>query len=195
MAIIYSDIDVFGRNYTNGGAIVLYGDDAIENSMLNYLGSRRGTFVREPYKAGLFDSLIYSPLRELTVEEIAEYRTSIENTFSQFITVRYLNIIPDYENEVFAIKLGWESILTGQQKDSTVYLRSLATPTEQVFSYVGIDASGDNLYFFAMTQQPSMPEVKLEFKTDINQWIYGKYMFLNFSVSDPRYADIIALIG
>lgn len=195
MATTYTDIDVFGRRAPSGGLIILTGDDALENSMLHYLGSSGGSFVREPFRAGIFDNLLYSPVRELSANEVSDYAEQISNTFSAFARIISLSITPDTESATFSVRLGWSSVLTGEQRDTLFYLKSTVSPSEQLYSYIGIENTGDSLYYFSMVQQPSMPEIKLEYNKESSQWLYGKYWYMNFTTSDPRYDDIIALIG
>lgn len=195
MATIFTEIDVYGRETSSGNPLVLNGDDAIENAIVNYCGTRRGALVREPLRAGIFDNLLYTPVRSLTNIEIDEYAVPFSDAFGNFVNVLDFNIEPDYENNAFVIQIGWSSKLTAQQRETSIALRNQLSPTEQSFSYVGVDSIGDNLYFFVMSQQPSMPEIILEYNIEASAWIWGKYVFTNFSETDPRYSDILNLIG
>ncbi len=189
----YIDIDIEGKKTSSGDLLTYKNNDALEQALRFYLVSRRGSFVREPTSAGILDTLLFKPLTDLSPEEKASYLGQIRSKFNRFCDILSFSITPDYENRSWEVIVSWKSLLTQETIETEVILRPDLTPLELLVNYLEITLSGESLYYFILSEQITMPEVKLESNEVGYTW--GKYLFSNFSETDPYYTQIIALIG
>lgn len=189
----YIDINEKGETTPSGDIFIYKNNDALEQSIKFYLTSQRGSFVREPNSAGILDNLLFRPMIEISPEEKASYLGQMRSVFNRYSTISDLSITPDYLNRTWEVKITWISLLTQETFESEIIIKPDLPPLEQLVEYLSITLTGESLYYFIISEQITMPEVKLEL-IDIG-YIWGKYLLSNFSESDPYYSQIINLIG
>lgn len=191
---VYKDIDIEGRTTSNGNILTYTNNEALGNAIKFYLLSSKGAFIRQPTTAGILDTLLFRPLNPIYPEEKAGYLSQIRNTFNNFSTILSLDITPDYENQSWNVRVKWLSLLTKETIISEVKLRTELPPQEQLTEYLSVILTGESLYYFILSEQITMPDIKLEYIEETG-YIWGKYLFINFIETDPYYSQIIDLIG
>ena len=56
---LYTDIDIFGREYTNGTPYEFFDEDAIKNALTLWLSSKKREFLNEPDRGVILDRALF----------------------------------------------------------------------------------------------------------------------------------------
>lgn len=111
----YKDYSYDAQIDNVGELVVLSDRAAIENALKLWLYSFKGERIRRPTYGGYVTRWIFSPLNEDTAETIdMAIRQGLENDFSPKLSVKYLSVTPDYENDAWIIKLKVTIVRTGE---------------------------------------------------------------------------------
>lgn len=191
----YKELDPYGRETPQGDAREGLNDDAISNLLAFFLSTKSGVFINEPEKGGMFQNLLFRSLSPLSGEQISSYASQIQKRFSRILELDSLTIEPDIVNRAWEVTVKWRSLLTKEFQETDIILFADQSPSYQKFDLIGIPDIGETLFYFILAEQPSMSTVYLEYNTSSEQWEWGKYVFTNFSESDPYYTQIINYIG
>lgn len=123
----FYDISLYGKR-TSGGAIEeFYNKKAFENSIIMWMTSMRGDYIRNPLRGGYLIPLLSYPMSPETANEIAEaILVGLKIDYDKNIVITSLNIIPDYDSQTWIINLTAYSPEIKDLIEIETYLRSLA---------------------------------------------------------------------
>lgn len=192
MAVNYFDFDLEAKTYNNGNAVVYENDDAIKNSVLLWLTSSRGDFLKNPDAGGMLDFFLF---KNITTERLRLLGFSLYNemyfTFLGLIKILDINIVPNYTQRYIQIEITYQIIESEQViKEELIIDKPVNNKTK---TYIEIDYIEENLYNFVKIQKNSHQDKKLKFDTTLNSWIWGEFKLVNLTESDPYFAQILEL--
>ncbi len=187
------DLSVWGEQNIDGTAKDLIDDAALNNALISFLMSSRGDYILDPTIGGPLKDFTFKNMDNGSIEKL---RFSIQNAlymkFDGLIKVQRIDITPDYENRLSEINIIYISLLSDEQKSATVYVKD--TTKVNYVTYQDIVYTGDNLYTFVQIKKSDMIGKKLVYNTKELAWIWGSNLkFSNFSISDSRFEDILAM--
>jgi hypothetical protein len=100
------DYSIQGGFDSNGQIKLVYGNDALTTAIIIWLKSYKGDFVRRPTRGGYVTPHLIKPMSSETAFEIdSAIRTGLVNDFTPSVSVKTLEVLPDYENKTWIIKL------------------------------------------------------------------------------------------
>lgn len=188
----FHDIDLYGREARAGIALEYFNADAVKNALELFLTSKRGDFIRNPSAGGIIDFNAFKVMNNANIQKLEfTLKNAINNYFQPAIEIQSIEPIPDYDNHILQINITYLDLTT-----LIINQVSLYTDTSyqyQKFEFVTVEYTEDNLLKFCMLEKPAMMDKKLLYNTDDGIWYYGKFKFVNFSQSDIRFSEILAV--
>ena len=186
------DLDLYGTQNPDGSAVEYIGSAAVKQAVYLWMTSKRGEFVRNPSAGGLFDSVLFKPMTRTNIETLEfTIKNNFTNYFTPAVTLQALQVIPDYVTRTTQINISYYDTVNYAVETVTIYTNSdYATKN---YEYETITYIEQNLYNFCMLMKTDMPNDKLIFNNDTNQWNYGKYIFINLEITDPYFDAILQI--
>jgi phage baseplate assembly protein W len=114
--IIYSDVNVdLG---TRSPYELVYNEDAIKNSILTIIGTRRGSRpFRRTFGSSVLD-LIFDPLDEITAMRIQSRLQDEILRYETRVAIERIEVLPDYNQDAFYVSIaGWMPELENRRFD------------------------------------------------------------------------------
>lgn len=187
---VIHDIDIYGNENSDGSAKEYLDNEAVKIAFTLWLTSKRGDFLRQPTLGGVFDTLLFKQMSEEKIQMMNfSIRNAITNNFSPSIKLLDLQVTPNYEQRYWEIYIKYQNPFDKQIQSVTVYTKDLSTTNSN--EYIDVEYIGDNLYNWCVIKSPSMKGHLLTYDAEKEKFIWYRYVFTNFTVSDTRYADII----
>jgi hypothetical protein len=187
---VYQDVDLYGRDNTDGTPITYYSANAIKNALTQWANSKRGDYLMVPGAGGALDNFAF---KTLTSENIlilkTQLLTALVNQFSPSITVIDISITPDYQNRITEIEVTY-SIQEEKVTDSVSLFINTAFSTAS-FEYETVNYIEQNLLEFVTIKKPDQMANRLIYDHEINSWKWGKFKFISLTPSDPYFTDIL----
>jgi len=189
---ILMDIDLYGRENTDGTAMEHLGDEAIKMALIVWLTSKKGEFVLNPEEGGILDVSLFKNLSTNKIPELTfKIKNAINNRFYPSIILEFISIEPNYEYRLWVINIAFRTSEAGSLQEVQIYTKDLSKRLNVV--YENIEYIEENLRNFCLVQKTNMSGYKLVFNPENGNWEWGKYIFVNFSVSDPYYSEILQI--
>ena len=192
MAYTYTDLDIYGRELSDGSGVEHKDSEAIKNALILYITSKKGDFLKRPELGGPLDRVIFKSLNGNIIPLITfTVKNAILKFFSPSIKLRDISFNPDYINRIAEIKILYSDNLTEGIVQAQIYTRDilgLAEQKDQTNAYIG-----ENLRMFCLMQKPSMGTELLLYNEDNDEWRWGRFVFSNFSESSDNYDEILAI--
>jgi hypothetical protein len=192
------DLDVYGRTYIDGGPLVHYDDYAISNAMVNWAVSKKGDYLYNPPKGGPLTFLVFKNLDGRTDEYTKRINEDFNTSFGGIVTNISTILIPDPVRKMWKIEIVYLSKLSGNSnkvtfytKDQTITEQQSAIPT----TYAEVPYTNDNLLNFVLLHQDHMGAARLTYNSEMNQWTWGTYIFINFNTESSNFDEILTLIN
>lgn len=193
MAIV--DIDLYGRENTDGTPKVYQSDDALYNAILLWLSSSRGDFLYKPREGGPLSMLLFKPLISNTEAYVFKLRESFLNAFGAYAQIKAIAIIPDRSRYKWKVVLAVASKITGAPLEIQVETPSLRPTLDQPSTSISITYTEAQLFEWVSKTKETYTTERLLYKADFNQWYWGKYLLVNLVDTDPYFLDILTLIN
>ena len=187
------DLSAWGEQNTDGTALSLVDDAALNNAIVSFLMSSKGDYILDPTIGGPLRDFSFKNMDTASIEKLRfSIRNALYMKFDDLIELKAIDIIPDYTNKLSEINIVYVSLLSDEQKSATVYVKD--TSKVNYVTYQEIIYTGDNLYTFVQIKKSDMLGKKLAYNTKELAWIWGSNLkFTNFTISDTRFDDILAL--
>jgi hypothetical protein len=189
---VYHDLDIYGRNNTDGTAMEYFDEDAVKTALTLWLTSKKGEFILNPDAGGVLDSATFKNLEGKAIKTLL-FRLKNALLLEFVPTIQLVNMIvtPDYEQRVWQVEIQYRNLLTNQIASVYFYSKDLVNIEEQ--SEEDIEYVGENLRMFCLVKKPDMEGELLVYNDNDLVWKWGLYRFINFSISDPYYNEILAI--
>lgn len=186
------DIDVYGRENPDGSSVEHFENACTKNALICWLTSKRGDFLLNPTEGGVLDSAEFKNLSDQNIDRlIFRIKNAIINNFVPSITLRGLDVVPNYEERYLEINILYSDPVTKKQESVTIYTN---TPSEiKKWTYEDVPYEGENLRNFILLKKPENMNTKLLFNVEENCWIWGKFKFINFNISSENFDEILTL--
>ncbi|MCP4650352.1 MAG: hypothetical protein GY853_09785 [PVC group bacterium] len=190
----YEDFDIYGREHDDGSPFYLHDDDALNNSIVLWLTSKKGDFILDPEEGGILDHYLFKNMTLSVIEKLQfMLMNAIYRKFSNIITLNNVSIVPDRSSRTIKIDIYYTSLLSNKPKLATLYIDEF--PEINYYKYQDVEYVEDNLYNFVVLKSPSLPGRKLTYNIEQESWTWGKYKLINLTTSDSRFGDILAYIN
>jgi hypothetical protein len=119
------DYDLVGKSNEKGQLIVYTGKEAIANSIIMWLTSFRNDKLRNPYVGGYITQHLFKPMSTQVKRDLLEAITDgINQDYTPSVTLKSLQVIPDYENKQWTIYLIVYSPLIKEDVPVTAVLKN-----------------------------------------------------------------------
>lgn len=189
---IYHDLDIYGRNNTNGTAMEYFDEDAVKNALTLWLTSKKGEFLRNPDAGGVLDNAQFKNIEGKSIK-ILLFRLKNALLLEFTPTVQLVNMIvtPDYEQRIWQVEIQYRNLLTNQIAQVYFYSKNLSSVQEQTEE--DIEYIGENLRMFCLVKKPDMEGELLVYNDNDLVWKWGLYRFINFTTEDVFYNEILAI--
>ena len=174
------DIDLYGRENTDGTAMEHLGDEAIKMALIVWLTSKKGEFVLNPEEGGILDVSLFKNLSTNKIPELTfKIKNAINNRFYPSIILEFISIEPNYEYRLWVINIAFRTSEARSLQEVQIYTKDLSKRLNVV--YENIEYIEENLRNFCLVQKTNMSGYKLVFNPENGNWEWGKYIFVNFS--------------
>jgi len=187
---VMQDIDLYGRDNTDGTPITYYSANAIKNALTQWANSRRGDYLMQPGAGGALDNFAF---KTLTSENIlilkTQLLTALVNQFSPSITVLDITIEPDYQNRITEIEVTYSIPDEGVTDSVSLFINSAFSTVS--FEYEIVNYIEHNLLEFVTIKKPDQSSNRLIYDYDLDSWKFGKYKFPLLLPTDPYFTDIL----
>lgn len=192
MAETYQDIDLLGRELSDGNAVVHLDTEAVKNALTLFLTSKKGDFLMNPELGGPLDRVQFKSLDgNISSLVIFTIKNAITNSFSPAIKLKDIKFNPDYSNRIWEILIYYTSTLSKAIESVEVYTKDILNITQQ--SNQSITWVGIQLRTFCLMQKPNMGSELLQYDSETSTWKWGKFIFANFTTEDVYYSEILAI--
>jgi hypothetical protein len=192
MESIVHDIDIYGLENPDGSPKEHFEQEAVKNALIAWLTSKKGEYLQNPEAGGILDTSVFKMLSNNQLDLLGfKIKNAIINNFVPAITLREINLIPDYERRMLEIKIFYSSPLSNKKEAVVLYLN--APKPELIWSYEEIEYIEENLRNFCLLKQPENKDKKLLYKADDGIWTYGKYKLINLTAEDSYFTEILEI--
>jgi len=189
---IFQDIDIYGEENKDGTAKEYLDEEAVKMAFTLWLTSKKGEFIRQPQNGGVFDSLLFKQMTPDKAQMIHfSIRNAINNSFFPSIKLLDLQITPNYEQRYWEIYIKYENPFNKNIQSVTVYTKDLSNADSN--EYIEVSYIGNNLYNWCVIKAPSMTGQQLLYDSNKLKWIWGRYLFTEFSTTDSRFSEILVV--
>lgn len=189
---VYQDIDIYGREEKQSYPVEYIDNDAIRNAFEMWLYSKPGDFIRNPGAGGPLNGITFKQMNTDTIQKfIFRLQKNVINFFVPAITLVDINFTPDYVNRILEIEISFRITSSGSVQKVKVYTNT--SFAYQKLDYEDVQFSGENLLSFVQLKKSDQYDKKLIYDTEAEIWLWGKYKFVNLSISDPYFSQILAL--
>ena len=190
----FVDLNVFGNENPNGEPVTHFDDEAISNALSMWLSTKRGEVVNQPNEGGALDSLIFKNLNSNPLPIQTRLRRDIERAFGGVLRVNSIQVQPDFDTKTWKIALVITSFLTGNKKEIEINIATV-TSFQPRPKFVDLPLIGENLLNYITVEQISQPNEKLLFNEVEQSFVWGKFKLVNFTQSDTKFTEILALLN
>jgi len=186
----YQDIDLYSRDNKDGTPVTYYAASAIKNAMNQWINSKRGEYLMNPFAGGALDNFAFKTLNPENFMTLKmRLMTALMNEFSPEVTIQALNIIPDYENRITEIEVVYSIPNEGTTDALSLFLNTKFSTNS--FEYEEVLYIEDNLLEFVTIKKPSISSSRLIYDYDLNSWKWNKYKLVNLLPTDSKFTDIL----
>ena len=185
------DIDSNGRKNEDGSALEYFDSAAIGEALRNFIMSTKGDYLYQPALGGITDNSLFRTMTPNSIEMLSfKIRNAITNQFDPYVSLRTIDITSDKNNNLLQIDIIY---FTEKQevKNTTIYIA--ADFDYEIKVYIDIEYSGQNLYNFCIAKKSDMGVEILKLDTNDNIWKWGIYAFINLTVEDEYFDDILLI--
>jgi phage baseplate assembly protein W len=190
----FHDLDIYGRDNSNGSPIVYYGADAIKNALTQWINSKRGDYLMNPNAGGALDIFLFKSLSEDRLFTLkAQLLSLLTNQFAPAIEINSIEITPDYTIRAVVIDIYYYIPKEGLSDNIEVFVNSQYSKTN--FEYEDISLVGFNLYQFVTIKKIDQSSSRLIYDYDMNSWKWGRYKLINLLPTDEYFTDILIIIN
>jgi len=191
---LYTDIDIFGREYTNGAPYEFFDEDAIKNALTLWLSSKKGEFLNEPDRGGILDRALFKNMDVGQSNKLRfAIRNALEEKFFPALQIRNISVLPDFTNRLWEISIDYVNPLTNALQSLSVFTKDLSAKED--YTYENIEYIDDNLFNFVRVKRPSMQNRLLIYDSVQGYWRWGRYLMINLSVESPFFDQILSYIN
>lgn len=160
-----------------------------------WLTSKRSDYIKDSTIGGPLEFLEFKNMSITKLYEIKfRIRNGINRDFAPRIQLIDIIVEPNYEFRFWEINIVYRSPITSKQNTAQVFIRDLSDRRKE-YKRTEIAYSGDNLIEFIELELFNQPDDKLIFDPELTLFTWGKFVFTNFSVSSPNFAEVLALIN
>jgi len=192
MANYLHDIDIYGREQSDGKPFELFNEEAIKNAFIMWFTSKSGEFLKNPEAGGILDRILFKNLEGSSIEL---WLFAIKNAlFAQFypaLDLIDLKLDKDYTQRYLRIELKYRVKMSNQIQKLEIFTKDLTPIREQ--KQQDIPYTDLNLLMFCTIRKPDMENELLVYDFEASVWRWGIYNFINFSTSDPKYEEILSM--
>lgn len=190
--IYYHDIDVYGREKTDGTPYELNNEEAVKNAVILWITSKAGDFLRNPEAGGLLDRVLFKNMHGRSIGLfLFALKNALINEFSPSIKILDTQVERIYEYRTLKIHITYLIVASNIIQKVEVFtkdIKSIDEQKEQTVTYTGA-----NLRMFCLIRVPNMNNELLIYNEEEDKWRWGIYYFQNFSTEDPYYDEIISI--
>lgn len=188
----YHDIDLFGKDNNDGTPRTYYSANAIKNALYQWMNSKRGEYLMNPYAGGPLDNFVFKTMNADTLLILRmQLLTSLKTEFSPTISIESIDIIPDYENRLTEIEVVYTIPTEGVTDKVSLFINTKYSVN--TFEYEIVDYVGHNLLEFVTIKKPDQSSNRLLYDYDLNAWKWGKYKLTALTPLDPYFSDILLI--
>lgn len=185
------DVDIYGRQNTDGSALEYFDSDAISEALRDFVMSKRGDFLYDPGMGGILDTPLFKVMTPDSMEMLRfRIRNAITNYFTPYIQLKTVDIIPDMNNRILQVNLIYYT-QNSEIKQTTIYIASDFDYEKK--TYTNVEHDGINLYNFCIAHKSEMGLEKLILDTSDNIWKWGIYAFINLTTEDEYFESILLI--
>lgn len=107
----YYDISLFGKRTNTGSIEELWDEEALANSVVLWLSSNRGDYIRKPWKGGYVLPHLTKPMSEEIRRDLANaIIQGLQEDYDKIIKVESIAIQADYINKTWTITINAYSL-------------------------------------------------------------------------------------
>jgi hypothetical protein len=194
MATQLKDFDIYDPTDMNGRPGLTYGDRAIENMLIFWITSSKGDYIRQPTQGGVFQDLLFKPLRTISPGDLSNYTNLITSNFGNILTLLNFTITPIPEIKSWEIHLQWRSKLSNQVNTTLIAIDN-TSPTVQKVAYLDVSLIEVNLYNFVLLKLVDMQGYRLEYSNSELSWVWGNLKLSALTELDPYFTVIQTTIN
>lgn len=188
------DLDVYGRNATNGGALVHMNDIAVSNAIVFFLTASKGDYLYKPQDAGIMDEMLFKLLNPQKASFFeSKISKAIEDNFGALVENVSVSISPMYEDRYYQIDIVYNSKQTGELNQAVFYTKpkNLDTVGKTITDVTFVE---DNLLAFVIVKKEELTDPLLR-DSESGQWYWGTYRLVNFNEQSSNFQEIFNIIN
>jgi hypothetical protein len=122
----FYDISLSGKRTSEGAIEELYNKKAFENSIILWMTSMKGDYIRNPLRGGYLIPLLAYPMSPEAAKEISEaILVGLRLDYDKNLVLTSLSVIPEYDSETWIINLTAYSPEIKDLIEIETYLKSL----------------------------------------------------------------------
>jgi phage baseplate assembly protein W len=186
----YHDLDIYGREYSNGNPYEFFDEDAIKNALTFFLTMKRGDILYRPDLGGLMDNALFKNMSNASLEkQIFLVRNALNNYFVPAIQLRGIQFNPLYEQRALEINISYTNPATRVLEQLKIYTKNPSNIKPKTIEDVVY--TGENLRMFCLVKKPDMGKNIMYYNNDLDSWVWGsEFKFSNLTTSDTYFSDI-----
>ena len=168
-------------------------EEAIKQSLKDFLTSSPSDFIFGEENGGIIKSLLFRQLNDSNVQN-AKYRikNAIINGFFPAIIPSNISVEKDTIRRAWIITIGYQSPISGTPQETQILIKGFSD-REREYKMIEIPYMGQNLTNFARLQKFKYPNDKLQFKE--GKYIYNKYILINFNKYSSNFQEVSDILA
>jgi len=170
------DIDIYDRKNNLGESLTYKDATAVNNAVLAYLVTKKGSYLYRPTFGSPLDILEF---KNLDILQISNYSGRIaqiiQNNFSRYISNVIVTLNPNYETKTIEVTLQYLSLLANETITNTLIKRAYGFNYLTEKKYVEVELEKENLIRWIEAEVMRQPKASLLYDSSVQSWVWNNY--------------------
>ena len=170
------DIDIYDRPNVIGETLAHVDANAVNNAIMLYLVSKKGSYVYKNDFGSPLDILEFKNLDLLAFSDYSQRIASqIENNFGRYISDVSVALVPNYDTRTIEVNFQYTSLLENTLIKNSVVKKINSFKYQDQKSYVEINLDSVNLLNWLELELLNQPKSTLIYNPSIQSWVWSIY--------------------